>query len=150
MATIAPSQEALSAIVARINSGEDYVISVRATAAETEVDVLEDLTGVGLRVDVVQESEQQLRETLGDDPTSHALRVLIRQKVDSVDPSVIDPLKLVVRQIHEQLDDWNSADRRVCVWECSLEPNELPIKSFLNDSSLFVASIVLIVEVAPS
>ncbi len=149
MTTIAPSTEALDAIVARINAGETYSISVKARAVETDIDELEDLTGQGLRVDVIQESEQQLRETLGDDPTSHLIRVLIRQKLDGVTADLVDPVKLVVRQIHDQLDNWDSSDRRVCVWECAIDPNEMPLKSFLHEHSLFVASLLLRVEVAP-
>jgi hypothetical protein len=58
MPTVSPSTEACEAIRDRINSGEDYTLEVRAQVAEEIAEDLQDLRQ--LRVDVIQESEEQL------------------------------------------------------------------------------------------
>ena len=72
---IAPSVEAMQAIVDRINSGEAYCLDLVANRSETLVDPLEEISE--LRCDVVSESEEQLVETLDvEDRTSHIIRIL--------------------------------------------------------------------------
>lgn len=147
--TIAPSTEAMQAIVARINSGETYCLAVVAEYRETLVDPLEEITD--LRCDVCSESEEQLVETLEiEDRTSHVIRIWLRKKLDNLTPDEIDPLKLLFRQIFQRVDNYDTADKRVTVWECDTEPKEVPIKDILQQAGLFVASCVLRVEVEAS
>jgi hypothetical protein len=147
--TIAPSTEAMQAIVARINSATTYCLAVVAEYRETLVDPLEEITD--LRCDVVSESEEQLVETLAtEDRTSHVLRIWLRKKLDNLTPDEIDPLKLLFRQIFQRVNNYDTTDRRVTVWECDIEPKEVPLKDFLQQAGLFVASIVLRVEVEAS
>ena len=83
--TMAPSTEAMQAIVARINSATTYCLAVVAEYRETLVDPLEEITD--LRCDVVSESEEQLVETLAtEDRTSHVLRIWLRKKLDNLTP----------------------------------------------------------------
>jgi hypothetical protein len=147
--TMAPSTEAMQAIVARINSATTYCLAVVAEYRETLVDPLEEITD--LRCDVVSESEEQLVETLAtEDRTSHVLRIWLRKKLDNLTPDEIDPLKLLFRQIFQRVNNYDTTDRRVTVWECDIEPKEVPLKDFLQQAGLFVASIVLRVEVEAS
>lgn len=147
--TIAPSTEAMQAIVARINSATTYCLAVVAEYRETLVDPLEEITD--LRCDVVSESEEQLVETLAiEDRTSHVIRIWLRKKLDNLTPDEIDPLKLLFRQIFQRVNNYDTTDRRVTVWECDIEPKEVPLKDFLQQAGLFVASIVLRVEVEAS
>lgn len=147
--TIAPSTEAMQAIVARINSATTYCLAVVAEYRETLVDPLEEITD--LRCDVVSESEEQLVETLAtEDRTSHVLRIWLRKKLDNLTPDEIDPLKLLFRQIFQRVNNYDTTDRRVTVWDCDIEPKEVPLKDVLQQAGLFVASIVLRVEVEAS
>ncbi len=147
--TIAPSTEAMQAIVARINSATTFCLAVVAEYRETLVDPLEEITD--LRCDVVSESEEQLVETLAtEDRTSHVLRIWLRKKLDNLTPDEIDPLKLLFRQIFQRVNNYDTTDRRVTVWDCDIEPKEVPLKDFLQQAGLFVASIVLRVEVEAS
>jgi hypothetical protein len=147
--TIAPSTEAMQAIVARINSATTYCLAVVAEYRETLVDPLEEITD--LRCDVVSESEEQLVETLAtEDRTSHIIRIWLRKKLDNLTPDEIDPLKLLFRQIFQRVNNYDTTDRRVTVWECDIEPKEVPLKDFLQQAGLFVASIVMRVEVEAS
>lgn len=147
--TKAPSTEAMQAICDRINDGGAYDLMVNATYSEFIIDPLEEVTS--LRVDVVSESEEQLNETLDvEDRTSHIIRVWMRKKVANVSNDEIDYLKLIFRQIYQRLNDFNSADGRVKVWELEIDPKEVPIKTILQDNWLFVASLVLRVEVEAS
>jgi len=147
--TKAPSTEAMQAICDRINEGGAYDLAVNATYSEFIVDPLEEVTS--LRVDVVSESEEQLNQTLDvEDRTSHILRVWMRKKVANVGNDELDYLKLIFRQIYQRLNDFNSSDGRVKVWEMEIDPKEVPLKSILQDHWLFVASLVLRVEVEAS
>lgn len=147
--TKAPSTEAMQAICDRINDGGEYDLNVTARYSEFLIDPLEDVTS--LRVDVVSESEEQLNETLDvEDRTSHIIRVWMRKKVANVGNDEIDYLKLIFRQIYQRLNDFNSADGRVKVWELEIDPKEVPIKTIIQDNWLFVASLVLRVEVEAS
>lgn len=148
--TIDPSVEACNELVSRINSGTTYTLAVDATYREVMIDPLEEFNEQ-LRVDVVPGDEQQLHETLDlEDRTSHEIRVWVRSKVDSLDDGRIAALKLLTRQIWQRLNNWDSANRRVRVWECDPEKKEKPDKETLRNAGLFVASIVLRVEVEAS
>lgn len=147
--TIAPSSEAMSAIVDQINDGGSYDLDVVARYGALLIDPLEEVTG--LRVDVVSETEEQLVETLDvEDRSTHQIRVWMRKKVSSVSNDEIDQLKLIFRQIYQQVNNFNSSDGRVKVWDLEIDPTEVPIKSILQQSWLFVASLVLRVEVEAS
>lgn len=147
--TIAPSSEAMSAIVDQINSGGAYDLDVVARYGALLIDPLEEV--IGLRVDVVSETEEQLVETLDvEDRSTHQLRVWMRKKVSSVSSDEIDQLKLIFRQIYQRVNNFDSSDGRVKVWDVEIDPVEVPIKSILQQSWLFVASLVLRVEVEAS
>jgi hypothetical protein len=141
--TISPADEACQAIVAQINSGGEYSLSLDAHYSRTEIDYLEELDR--LRVDVVAVSETQPNDQLdANENSSHKIQVIIRSKTTSKD---VQDLALIVRQVFLRLDNFNSSDRRVCVWECDVEEKENPAKSLLNDANLFVSIVNLRVEV---
>ena len=146
--TIDPSIEACQALVTQINAGS-YGTSVTAEYREEQIDPLEGVSTT-LLATVVPVDEEQLNETLGDDRTSHNIRVYIRQKVGSAEPATIDALKLIVRKIWNQLNDFDSVDGRVRVWECDQDAKQKPDKDALKDMGLFLASINLRVEVEAS
>ena len=147
--TIAPATEAMQAIVAQINDGGAYELPVAATYSEAIIDPLEEVTR--LRVDVVSESEEQLNETLDiEDRTSHLIRVWVRAKVDLSNQDQIDYLKLVHRQIFQRLNNFDSSDGRVQVWEIENDAKECPIKSILQQLGVFAATMILRVEVKTS
>jgi hypothetical protein len=147
--TVAPAVEAMIAIRDRINSGTAYVIASEAEYSELQVDELESVDG--LRVDVTSEDETQLAETLAlEDRTSHNLRIWIRSPLERRTNDEIDPLKLVVRQIYQRINNYDSADLRVRVWTCDLESKQNPDKAMMNQQGLFVSSITLRVEVEAS
>lgn len=150
--TIAPADEACQALVTRINLGEDYALDVHAEYSRIEIDPLEELSG--MRVDVVAVGEKHPAETFDDsDHSSHNIRVWIRCKIPSLvdgQKQAIAELALLRAQIAEWLDNWNSSDRRVQVWECDVEDAEQPMKDALRNASLFAASVVLRVEVQPA
>jgi hypothetical protein len=149
--TVSPSTEAMSEIVKQINGGSAYCIDVRSEYSEQIIDELEDISNRGLRVDVVTEDEETLNETLDvENRTSLNVRIWIRKKVTSASNDEIDPLKLITRQIFQRVNNFNSSDLRVKVWECDYDLKEVPDKSILNQSRLFVASILLRVEVEAS
>lgn len=144
-----PSVEAMHAIVDRINSGDKYELDSPAKYSENIIDEMEDITDI--RIDVVTETEAQLEETLDvEDRTEVYVRVFIRVKVDAIDSDTIDPLKLLVRRIWQRLSDFDSADGRVKVWECDVSPKEVPVKSILHANRLFLATLLLRIEVEPS
>jgi len=145
---IAPSVEAMQAIVARINSAETYCLLVSATYGEHLIDDLEESE---TRVDVISDAEEQLEETLDiEDRSSHALRIWIRKKVDSSSNDEINPLKLLTRQIFQRVSNYDTTNGRVKVWECDQESKESPDKGMLRQAGLFVTSILLRVEVEAS
>lgn len=147
--TVAPAVEAMLAIRDRINSGTAYVVELVAEYSELQVDELESVDG--LRVDVTSEDEVQLVETLAvEDRTSHNLRIWIRSPLERRDNDEIDPLKLVVRQIYQRVNNYDSADGRVRVWTCDIESKQNPEKPMMNQQGLFVSSITLRAEVEAS
>ena len=145
----APSTEAMQAIVDRINSGITYEFDVVATYSEQIIDPMEEITQ--LRVDVVSESEEQLNETLDiEDRTNHVLMIWIRKKVQTLSNAEIDPLKLLARQIFQRVNDYDTPDGRVKVWEAETDSKQCPDKSLLRQLRMFVASITLRIEVEAS
>lgn len=147
--TTAPSTEAMAAIVDRINTGSEYPLMVSAEYGEQIIDPLEDISG--LRVDVASEDEEQLHETLAtEDRTTHTLRIWVRKKVTDTSNDTIDALKLLVRKIYQRVNNFNSSDGRVKVWECDFDPKQCPNKDILKQHWLFVANMSLRVEVEAS
>jgi len=148
MSTLAPSTEAVNAIVARINAGTTYKLDLKAEARELIVDPTEEVTE--LRVDVCHESEQQLFETLDAvDNTQHAIRIWIRKKVADITPQELNPLRLLCRQILRQVDQYVTTDWRVRVWQAGFETQEVADKAVLYSQRMFVASISCEVQVKP-
>jgi hypothetical protein len=148
MSTLAPSTEAVNAIVARINAGTTYTLDLKAEARELIIDPTEEVTE--LRVDVCHESEQQLFETLDAvDNTQHALRIWIRKKVADITPQELNPLRLLCRQILRQVDQYVTTDWRVRVWQAGFETQEVADKAVLYSQRMFVASISCEVQVKP-
>lgn len=147
--TEAPSVEACRVLVDRINTGTAYELELVAERSEQVIDPLEEIET--LRVDVVHEDEEQLEETLDvEDRTSHDIRIWIRKKVTAVTPDELDPLKLLVRQIYQRVNNFDSSDGRVKVWQCDIEGKQIPDKAILKETWLFVVSILLRVELEAS
>jgi hypothetical protein len=102
-------------------------------------------------VDIVTEQEETLNETLAiEDRVSLSVRICIRKKVSSFSNDEIDPLKLVARQIYQQVNNYDTTDLRVRVWECDLENIDKPGKELLMQAGLFLQTILLRVEVEAS
>ena len=146
--TISAAQEACTAIVDRINAGTTYALSISATFRE---EYLDDLTTMGdeLLVDVVPISEQQLTETLAvEDRTQHIIGVEIRKKFTAIDQQLVNDLKVTVRQIFQQLNNFNLSSGRV-VWEASQPEMENPNRQLLTSHLIFRSRVILrvIVEV---
>ena len=147
--TTAPAVEAMTFLRDRINDGYAYDLPIRAEYAEQIIDPLEEITGT--RVDIVSEMEETMNDTLDvENRTSHVVRIWIRAKVESVANDAIDPLKLLVRAIFQRVNNADSSDGRVQVWECDLEGGQNPDKDILQQSWLFVSSIILRLEVVAS
>lgn len=147
--TVAPSTEACLALVERINAGTAYSLDVVAEYSRVKVTPLESLDG--LRIDVVAGDETQLSETLDvEDRSSHKITIWIRDKLTDLLPETIDARCLLARQIFQRVNNWDSADRRVRVWETDEETQLTPNKDDLHQFNAFVAVIVLRVEVEAS
>lgn len=148
-ATIAPSTEACEAIRDRINSGGAYTLAVNATIAEQFSDDQQAMTE--LMVDVVALDSEQLIETLAvEDRSTHEIGIEIRRKLDSDSQSLVDEMKLIVHQIFQRLNNFDSSNGRVKVWECANVNSENPNKELLCESLIFRSRIVLRVEVESS
>jgi hypothetical protein len=147
--TIAPSDAACQAIADRINAGANaqpplYVLTEPANYSRVEIDPLEDLDG--LRVSVVHIKEKQLNDLTANENTTHTIQVIIRNKLS--DPPADTPtMATLVRQIFLQLDNYDTPDRSVSVWDCDIEDKETPLKAQLKELNLFVGVINLRVEV---
>ena len=147
--TVAPSTEACLALVDQINAGTAYVLERPAEYSRLEVLPLEEVST--LQVDVVAVDEEQLSETLDiEDRTSHKIVIWIREKLRDLTPETIDDRCLLVRQIFQRVNNFDSTDRRVRVWEVDEETRITPDKNLLNTMQLFAVSIVLRVEVDAS
>lgn len=145
--TIAPSDEACQAIVARINSGTAYTLPQAAAYIPTVIDILEEVTG--LRVDVEHQLEESLEgETLDvENRTSHIIRIWIRDKLDDQSAAEVAALNLINRQIVQRVLNFDSADRRVRVWEVGKDRGEIPGKAVWTEAGFYRAYIELRVEV---
>lgn len=145
--TIDPATEACEALVERINSGS-YSQSIGDVCHADELsDQLENVKYP--RVDVIPQDEETLDETLAiEDRTSHQIRVWIRSPVSG--QQQIDDMKLFAREVFLRLNDWDSDDGRVRVWECGLDQKQNPDKDVLRNTGLFKSFILLRVEVEPS
>ena len=147
--TVAPSTEACLELVDHINAGTAYTLDRDAAYSRVEISVLDEVDG--LQVDVVAVDETQLNDTLAiEDRTSHKIAIWIRSKLADTEPATIDALCLLVRQIWQRVNNFTSSDRRVMVWETDEETRMNPDKAILNQQRLFVAVIVLRVEVEAS
>lgn len=147
--TVAPSTEACLALAERINSGTVYSLDRVAAYSRVEVTPLDQLDG--LQIDVVAVDETQLSETLDvEDRTSHKIAIWIRDKLPDKLPETIDARCLLARQIYQRVNNWDSADGRVRVWETDEETQLTPNKDALNQFGAFVAVVVLRVEVEAS
>lgn len=149
MTTIAPADEACEALVVRINSASaPYTLTTAATYSHQEIDPLEEITG--LRVDVVANTELQLSERIdGLDDTQHEIRVWIRKQLSDFDTATVKAMTLLRKNVADWLDNWDSSDKRVRVWDSESEDLEQPIKTALRERQMFVAVIVLVVRVSP-
>ncbi len=156
--TIDPSTEAAQALTAVINAGSAYVLPVAATYDEIEIDTLELVQS--LRVDVATEDSKTLEEVLEiEDYSSIDLRIWIRQQCSATDQASIDALKLLTRQIWQQVNGYYVAGHaggsldindRVKLMDCDIDQKQNGDKDLLQKNGLFVASIKCRVEVAPS
>ena len=148
MPTLSPSTEACEAIRNRINSGTDYTLEVRAEVRDEITEDLKDLRQ--LRVDVCQESEEQLFETIDlQDNTSHQIRVWIRKKLETTTQDELEQLKLLKRQIELRLLNYATDDWRVRIWDVSNTQAPLMERDMFHQDRSFVASILCRVEVKP-
>lgn len=148
VATIAPADEACIALVDRINAGTDYALAVDARYSRLQVDPLEQIKE--LHVDVVADTEQGQSDRLdGLDNTLHTIKVWVRAPIIDADPQYLADLALVRKQLVDWLDNWDSSDRRVQVWDSENEDLEQPIKELIRQSNLFVAVVILNVQVQP-
>ena len=148
MPTLSPSTEACEAIRNRINSGTDYTLEVRAEVRDEITEDLKDLRQ--LRVDVCQESEEQLFETIDlQDNTSHQIRVWIRKKLDTTTQDELEQLKLLRRQIELRLLNYATDDWRVRIWDVSNTQAPLMERDMFHQDRSFVVSILCRVEVKP-
>ena len=147
--TIDPAVEACQAIVARINSGTAYTLSRPAKYG----DIIETDHGkiADLEIDVIPTKSTQLADTLAvEDRPSPTITIWIREKLASLDQDLIDARRLLVRQIYQRVNNYDSADRRVMVWEISDWSKAQPKTGYLRTHSLFYAEIVLRVTVGAS
>ena len=147
--TIAAADEACEALVTRINAaGSGYTLSPAAEYSYEEIDPLEQVSGT--RVDVVPNLQRGQSVRLdGLDASIHEIRVWIRKQCPDLAPTTIKPLTLLRQQIMEWLDNWDSSNKRVRVWDSENEDLEQPVKEQLRLNNLFVACIVLEVHVEP-
>lgn len=144
--SIDPGIEACEALVARIKSGEAYSLPVVVEYTEQIVDRFE--KSQQTQVDVVPIESEQLDETLDVEcRTSHQIRVVVRKKVDGIDSPDVPAFKLLMRQLWQRVNNYNSSDGRVKVWECDMESKSIPDKKTLTESLLCVSSVLLRVEV---
>lgn len=152
--TQAPSVEAMAAIVTRINTATTYTLPTAATRNDAFVESLDNISS--MRVEVVQEEESQVNDTLDtEDRSQHVLRIVIRKKIsrdgsNNLDQSEIDSARLVTRQIWQRVNNYDSSDQRVKVWEADFDPKEVPVRSALVQHGVFAASILIRVEVKAS
>ena len=145
--SIAPSKEVCQAIVDRINSALAYTLPTPAVYAYQKSEDLRDQGA--LQVDVIHIDEGDLEETLDvENPTEHELHVWVRRHLDSQDNDTIDALKLIVRQIWQRLNNYQTS--RVYVRQCGIESVPGPQKDLLRTHGTFAQSITLMVRLEAS
>lgn len=146
----APSAEACQAIVDRINSGSGITYTLPSAATYTR-ELTEDLTDPSeLEVTVVHDRQTDLQKRLDvEDLTSHAMRVVVRKKLDGgYAQADVDALELITRQIFQRLNEYRSG--RVSVWDCGVADDIAPDKRLLRQANLYEATIPMRVEVEAS
>ncbi len=147
--TVAPSTEACIALVDRINSATTYSLDRLAKYSRVEITGLEQIDE--RQIDVVHVEGEQLNRTFDlEDPSSHKIAIWVREKLKDSEPETIDAMCLLVSQIYQRVNNFISSDRRVNVWETDEETRMTPDKTLLDQDGLFVAKIVLRVEVGAS
>lgn len=147
--TVAPSTEACEAIRDRINSGGAYTLATNATIAEQFADQQQAMTG--LMVDVVPGDEIQLARLLDvEDKTEHTIYIEIRKKLADNTQALVDAMKLIVAQVWQRVNNYDSADKRVRVWEAGFVKHENPNKKLLSEALIFRSRIALKVKVEAS
>lgn len=144
--TIDPGDEAIAAILARINSAITYTLPTPAVESVQIVDPYEQIDGI--RVDVTHETETQLHETLSqEDNSSHILRIWVRDKLPDAAPLTLKSRKLLARQIFQRVNEFQNS--RISVWDAGKERNEKPGKEWAVRDGIFVAYCEIRVEVRP-
>lgn len=151
--TIAPADEACQALVTLINSPTTgYALDFNAQYSRVEINPLEEIQG--LLVDVVADEEETPGDRLdAQDQSSHDISVWIRSQLPGGTPQspevnqAIGQLCLLRQQIFLQLNNWQSANGRVSVWDAGIEKQDQPLKAALKQANLFAARIALRVEV---
>ena len=147
--TQSPAEEALQSVVDRINASVILPLSTEAQLRSEIIDPLESIKS--LRIDVVHDTEVQLEETLdSEDRTSHIVQVWIRKRCLQSSAFAMEALRLVARQVYQQLNNFLSPDSRVRIREVSFSDNENPSKQMLREAGLFVSVITCRVEVKTS
>lgn len=146
--TQAPEDEAVAAIVARINAGTSYTLPTPASSVEFLRIHNEDVSD--LAVYVYSDGEQKVSETLNpsEDRTLLVIRVAIMKKVTDQLSATIAPLKLIVAQISQWLDIYDSS--RVKVWGVDQEFDKKPTPEVLDQSKVFFATIAVRCTVEPA
>lgn len=148
-ATKSPTTEALEVIRDRINAGTTYALPFEVSYTEFIIDPLEEVQT--LHVDVCEDTSEQMNDTLdAENRTSHDIFVWVRSKVSGFANETIEPLRLVTHQIFQQLNNYDTSDRRVTVWDCNIVPLQVPLRQTLRQMHMYVAAIQLRVEVLPS
>lgn len=144
-----PAEEALQAVVDRINASVILPLATEARIKSEVIDPLESVTR--LNVDVVHDSEVQLEETLdSEDRTSHTINVWIRKRCSTTSEATLEALRLVARQIFQQLNNHLTTNARVRVREVAFADNENPMKQPLREVGLFITVVTCRVEVKAS
>lgn len=146
--TQAPEDEAVDAIVTRINAGTSYTLPAAAVAVEFPKVANEDIST--LVVEVASDGEQTLAETLNpaEDRKLIIVRVYIRKKVANAEPSTLAATKLIVSQITEWLDLYMGS--RVKVWAVDQEFDKKTSVELLDQSGIFAATIAVRCTVEPA
>lgn len=146
--TQAPEDEAIDAIVARINAGTAYTLPSAAVAVEVPRNAAEDVSA--LSVFVYSDGEQKVSETLNpsEDRTLMVVRVGILKKVSDQASATLAPLKLIVAQISHWLNIYDSS--RVKIWAVDAEFDKKPSPELLDQSKVFYATIAVRCTVEPA
>lgn len=147
--TIAPSDEALTAITALVNAGSTYTLYRTATYSREFID--DNARPAGLLVDVVHDSERNADDSIDQEPpTVHQISVWMRDQLADTANATVAAKTLIFRKLFRQINVHLTANSRVAIWDCDADEKEVPDKDILNDHFYFRARIILSVEVAPA